>query len=515
MRTLIALLALAATFTAASDNTVRIDTCDTYSDIIAKAATLTPSPRQLRALDDGFIAFVHFGPNTFNGVEWGTGSEDPAVFNPSALDTDQWCRSIKEAGMKTVILTAKHHDGYVLWQSRYTTHGVMGSPWLDGKGDVMASLAASARKHGLKVGVYLSPADLYQMETPGGLYGNGSSPTLRTIPAPVEGRPFSDKRTFQFCLDDYNAYYLNQLFELLTEYGPIDEVWLDGAHPRRKGGQKYDYTAWRQMIRTLAPQAVIFGREDLRWCGNEQGETRSDEWNTIPYDADPQTMTIFPDLTQTDLGSREAITAHAKPCWLHYQPAEYDLSIRDGWFWRNDNEQAVRTPERLFDIYERTVGGNAIMLLNIPPDTTGRFAPRDLDALQQLGHMIDTTYGNNLLTDSLPGNTFPIDLTRPITITLDAPALLDRVAIAEPVATHGERIESLTLEGLTPEGWQTLATTGSVGYRRYLRFNPVTLSALRITVKQSRDTPFLSKITAHLSPTEPPQQHLDMQHIIK
>ena len=178
-------------------------------------------------------------------MEWGNGMEDPKVFDLKELDTDQWCEAMKAAGMKLVILTAKHHDGFVLWQSRYTTHGIMSSNFQGGKGDIMKSLSESCRKYGLKLGIYLSPADLYQIESPDGLYGNLSKPTKRTIPREVEGRPFANTTRFEFVVDDYNEYFLNQLFELLTEYGPIDEVWFDGAHPKRKGGQQYDYHASR------------------------------------------------------------------------------------------------------------------------------------------------------------------------------------------------------------------------------------------------------------------------------
>ena len=170
---------------------------------------------------------------------------------------------MKAAGIKMVILTVKHHDGFVLWQSRYTKHGIMSTTFRDGKGDVLKELSASCRKYDLKLGVYLSPADLYQIENPEGLYGNLSKYTLRTIPREVAGRPFKSKTQFKFEVDDYNEYFLNQLFELLTEYGPIHEVWFDGAHPKRKGGQTYNYPAWKKLIKTVAPQAVIFGREDI------------------------------------------------------------------------------------------------------------------------------------------------------------------------------------------------------------------------------------------------------------
>lgn len=185
---------------------------------------MTPTANQLAALKNEFIAFVHFGPNTFTRMEWGNGKEDPRIFDLKELHTDQWCEAMKAAGMKMVILTVKHHDGFVLWQSRYTDHGIMSTGYKDGKGDILRELVASCQKYGLKVGIYLSPADLYQMESPQGYYGNGSASTPRVIPREVPGRPFACDKKFQFVVDDYNEYFLNQLYELPTEYGPIHEV---------------------------------------------------------------------------------------------------------------------------------------------------------------------------------------------------------------------------------------------------------------------------------------------------
>ena len=281
--------------TMAYQNTIPVEAGDSQEMIIEKAAHVVPTPNQLSALENEFIAFIHFGPNTFTKREWGTGHEDPKVFDLKTLDTDQWCEAMKAAGMKMVILTVKHHDGFVLWQSRYTTHGIMSTGFEGGKGDILKNLSASCQKYGLKLGIYLSPADLFQIESKDGLYGNLSQYTERVIPREVPGRPFANKTTFKFKVDDYNEYFLNQLFELLTEYGPIHEVWFDGAHPKRKGGQTYNYQAWKELIHTLAPEAVIFGREDVRWCGNEAGGTRPTEWNVVAYQANPDTMNHFAD----------------------------------------------------------------------------------------------------------------------------------------------------------------------------------------------------------------------------
>ena len=481
---------------------VRVEKDDTPEQVLAKAVRVVPTPQQLHALDNGFAAFVHFGPNTFTGVEWGSGVEDPAVFAPQGLDTDQWCRIFRDAGMKRVILTAKHHDGFVLWPSRYTTHGVASSGF---DGDVVKELAASCRKYGLEFGFYLSPADLYQMEAPDGLYGNGSTATLRTIPRPVEGRPFDNPTTFRFEVDDYNEYFLNQLFELLTEYGPVSEVWFDGAHPKRKGGQQYNYLAWKELIHTLAPDAVVFGKEDLRWCGNEAGETRESEWNVIPYAQDPATMNMFDDLTDADLGSRERLLAQEKPFWLHYQPAETDVSIRNGWFWRNEDEQAVRSADNVFDIWERSTGGNSILLLNVPPDRAGRISPRDSAVLAEVGQRIRDSYATDLLAGARTvirrrdADSSSAGSDRRISsyeYTLPLPVRFNRLVLEEDLS-KGERVESFALD-VWADGWQEVARGTNIGHRRILRFPEQNALRLRVRVLSSRAEPNIERMAAFL-----------------
>ena len=493
-------------------NTIRIDEGDSKELIIAKAAHVVPSENQMEALRNEFIAFVHFGPNTFTRLEWGNGMEDPAVFDLKDLDTDQWCSAMKAAGMKMVILTVKHHDGFVLWQSRYTPHGIMSTNYRNGKGDVLRELSESCRKYGLKLGVYLSPADLHQIEHPEGLYGNLSNYSQRTIPRQVPGRPFSNKTTFTFNVDDYNEYFLNQLFEILTEYGEIHEVWFDGAHPKRKGGQTYNYPAWKKIIRTLAPKAVIFGREDIRWCGNEAGATRKTEWNVITYPDDPDTTSYFPDRTEYDLGSREMLY-QAK--YLHYQQAETNTSIREGWFYRDDTHQKVRSADDLFDIYERSVGGNSTFLLNIPPNREGRFSPADVAALEETGKRIRGTYDLDLLRDAegpaelLDGNPDTYILleegSRELILTLSAPVKINRLMLQEAIATHSERVEAHAVDAWIGNRWQEIATATNIGYKRILRFPEVTTMKIRLRVTASRLDPAISHVSAHYYQTRPPQ----------
>lgn len=499
MLVLSGILGMHAEQTSPTANTLKIEPGDTPQMIMEKAVRVVPTSQQKAALENEFIAFIHFGPNTFTRREWGTGKEEPSVFDLQSLDTDQWVRAMKAAGMKMVIFTAKHHDGFVLWQSRYTDHGVMSSPFRDGKGDVLADLAKSCRKYGMKLGVYLSPADLYQIENPEGLYGNLSEKTLRTIPREVEGRPFADTTRFEFVVDDYNEYFLNQLFELLTEYGPIHEVWFDGAHPKRKGGQTYNYPAWKQLIRTLAPEAVIFGREDVRWCGNEAGGTRDTEWNVVAYEGDPDTMTVFHDMTDTDLGSRERL---ARSPYMHYQQAETNTSIREGWFYRDDDRQGVRSADDVFDIYERSVGGNSTFLLNIPPNREGRFSDRDVAVLEEVGRRIEATYGEG--TDVFADATVSRNSDN-VEITLAAPATFNRIVLQEPVSETGERIESVVAEAWADGGWHQVAKATNVGYKRILRFPDITTDRVRIRVIESRATPFLSHISGHRYASRPPQ----------
>ena len=493
-------------------STIAVSTDDSKATIITKAAHVVPTPNQLSALKNEFIAFIHFGPNTFTRMEWGNGKEDPEIFNLKELHTDQWCQAMKTAGMKMVIITVKHHDGFVLWQSRYTNHGIMSTGFKNGKGDILKELSASCKKYGLKLGVYLSPADLFQIESPTGLYGNLSKINKRTIPRQVFGRPFTSKIKFEFEVDDYNEYFLNQLYELLTEYGPIDEVWFDGAHPKTKGGQKYNYAAWKRLIHTLAPKAVIFGREDIRWCGNESGVTRDTEWNIIPYSENPHTISNFPDLTQQSLGSRDDLYQGK---YLHYQQAETNTSIREGWFYRDDEKQKVRSADDVFDIYERAVGGNSTFLLNIPPNRQGKFSSEDVKVLSEVGKRINETYGRNLFAGA-KGSTPVLDSSletyllldkaeKSIEITTVKPVTINRIVLQEAIASHGERVEEHVIEAWIGNNWQKIASATNIGYKRILRFPEVTTSKFRLKVLSSRADPAIATIEAHYYYTKPPQ----------
>lgn len=482
---------------------------DSRETILAKAAHVIPNERQVNGLANEYIAFIHFGPNTFSGREWGTGLEDPAIFNPSGVDADQWVKVMKDAEIKMIILTVKHHDGYVLWQSRYTDHGIMKSPYKNGEGDILKDLAEACQKYGMKLGIYLSPADLYQIESPEGLYGNGSEKTLRKIPRPVEERPFVSNQSFEFVVDDYNEYFLNQLFEVLTEYGPVHEVWFDGANPKEKGGQTYDYEAWLEVVHMLAPDAVVFGAGDVRWCGNEAGYTRETEWNVVPYLNYPVKDTKVVKDKSEDIGSIEVL---AQGDYLKYVYAETDTSIRDGWFYRDDEKQAVRSADDVYDIWERAVGGNSVLLLNVPPNKEGRFSDRDVETLIETGRRIRETYGKNLLAESsapselldddkVTGVIFDDDIviSTPQTITFN------RLVLQEAVPTMGERIARHAVDTWQNGEWVEIANSTNVGNKRILRFPDVTTDSIRIRCIESRLTPVLSTVSAHYYPAFPPQ----------
>jgi alpha-L-fucosidase len=387
----------------------------------------------------------------------------------------------------------------------------MSSPFRNGKGDILKDLSESCRKYGIKLGVYLSPADLFQIESKTGLYGNLSEYTMRTIPRPVEGRPFENKTTFQFEVDDYNEYFLNQLFELLTEYGPIHEVWFDGAHPKRKGGQTYNYTAWRKLIRTLVPDAVIFGREDVRWCGNESGKTRDSEWDIIPFEEDPNVMIKFTDLTG-ELGSREHLYMGN---YLHYLPAETNTSIREGWFYRDETEQKVRNADDVFDMYERSVGGNSTFLLNIPPNREGLFSAEDVSVLEEVGERIRETYR----TDLLDGSKGPVEIfdndefsyligsqdgVLECIVELPNAIMCNRFIIQEAISTHSQRIEEHALDAWLNGMWKEIANGTTVGYKKILRFPTIETSKFRIRILKSRLEPTISNVSAHYYRSRPP-----------
>jgi alpha-L-fucosidase len=292
-----------------------ISSGDSYAVILEKAAKVLPRANQTDWMRLERTFFLHFGLNTFNEVEWGSGHEDPSIFNPTELNANQWLGAVTNFGGKMIVLVCKHHDGFCYWPTRYTRHSVAASPWLNGNGDEVREVADAAKTHGVKLGIYLSPADLFQLRTnpnnPGGYYGDGSSDVLSVIPTdpasfksdPSKGRaPTPGFGSYSYKVDDYNRYFLNQLYELLTQYGPIEEVWFDGANPDSSVQETYDYNAWYDLICHLQPNTVIMGKgPDARWVGNEGGVGRTTEWSVIPLPTSPDKFR-WPDMRDGDLG---------------------------------------------------------------------------------------------------------------------------------------------------------------------------------------------------------------------
>ncbi|WP_087094213.1 discoidin domain-containing protein, partial [Elizabethkingia anophelis] len=316
---------------------------------------------------------------------------------------------------------------------------------------------------------------------------------------------------FEFEVDDYNEYFLNQLFEILTEYGPIHEVWFDGAHPKRKGGQKYNYEAWKKVVRTLAPKAVMFNRGDVRWCGNEGGHTRKTEWNVLPFNNTE--LTEFTDTTgweDENLGIRERLY-NAR--FLHYQQAEVDTSIREGWFYRDDVYQKVRSADDVFDIYERSVGGNATFLLNIPPNRDGKFSDQDVKVLSETGKRIKETYSKDLLQGAkgpkqvLDHNDVTYSLLNNNQLIIETPKLVtfNRIMLKEAISTHSERVESHAVDAWVNGEWKEIATATNIGYKRILRFPEITTQKIRLRILESRGQVFMSSISAYYYQMKPPQ----------
>ncbi len=464
--------------------------------IISKAAAVTPSARQLRWQRLELTAFFHFGVNTFTDKEWGDGTEDPQIFNPALLDAKQWVKTVKDAGFKQVIITAKHHDGFCLWPSKYTEHSVKNSSWKNGKGDVVKEVAGACRQMGVGFGVYLSPWDRNSK-----LYGT----------------------------EAYNDYFANQLTELLTQYGRIDEVWFDGANGEGPNGKKqvYDFNRWYGLIRKLQPAAVIaIMGPDVRWVGTESGYGREMEWSVIPADdnmiqriadASQKDPAYAPsgDKTGSDLGSRAMLMGAKGLVWY---PAETDVSIRPGWFYHTKEDDAVKTPEKLLDIYFSSVGYNSVLLLNIPPDKRGLLADADVRHLKGFGGLLDKVFAVNLAkgavvktangihTEALLDGKYATyfttarkDTTTTITFTLPAAKSFDVLCLQENIAI-GQRIESFVLEYKEGTEWKLLAKGSTIGYKRLARFAPVTAREVRLSILSSRLNPTLSEFGLYKMP---------------
>lgn len=440
------------------------------------AARLVPTPRQYEWQQLELTAFLHFGINTFTNREWGDGKEDPALFNPTDFDAEQWVSSLKNGGFKMVILTAKHHDGFCLWPTATTSHSVASSPWKGGKGDVVKELRAACDKYGLKFGVYLSPWDRNAS-----CYGD--SPR-------------------------YNDFFIRQLTELLTRYGEVHEVWFDGACGEGPNGKKqvYDWEAFMTVIRTLQPKAVaaIMG-DDIRWVGNEAGMGRETEWSatvlppgTTPGAEERRAQLGINNLSK-DLGSRAMLQRADRLFWY---PSEVDVSIRPGWFYHQAEDDRVKSLARLVDIYFKSVGYNSVLLLNIPPDRRGRIHEHDAARIQQLADYIRTTFATDLVSQGH-------ELWQPAegdsrVYPLERSGKINVVMLQEDIR-RGQRVEAFKVEALTPAGWMEVGHGTTIGYKRLLRFPAVEAKALRVTLTESRLRANLTRVAAYFAaPVEEP-----------
>ena len=447
-----------------------------------------PTAAQMQWHEMEMNAFIHFTTNTFTDKEWGYGDESPSIFNPSQLNTGQWAKTLKDAGFKTMILTCKHHDGFCLWPSKFTDHSVKNSPYKNGKGDVVKEASDAARKYGLKFGVYLSPWDRNRAD-----YGSPS----------------------------YITYYRNQLKELFTRYGPVFEMWFDGANggdgyyggakERRRinGATYYDWPATLQMVRNMQPNVIFFSDAGpgVRWVGNESGIAGTTNWNTISTD------TIF-----AGKAGIEKLLNTGSPDGTKWAPAEVDVSIRPGWFYHEKEDDKVKTPEKLFDIYLTSVGRGSTLLLNIPPDRRGLFHENDVRSLQGFKAMLNKEFAKNIaykttatasntrgksrqfaaanLTDGNKETYWATDddvTTAGVEINLSKTSPIKYIVLQEYIKL-GQRVKSFTVEIWKDNGWQKIAEGTTIGYKRILKIDPVETSRIKINIVDSKACPVISNV---------------------
>ena len=442
-----------------------------------------PSQAQLDYLEDELAAFIHFGPNTFYDQEWGSGQEDPKRFNPTKLDAREWVRVLKETGFKKLILVVKHHDGFVLYPTEHTDYSVKTSPWRDGKGDLLLEVSQAATEFDMDMGVYLSPWDAH-------------SPLYHV-----------DREA------DYNAYYLAQLKEILSNpaygnVGKFTEVWMDGA--RGEGAQKvnYEFETWFETIRDLQGDCLIFSTEgtSIRWIGNERG-----------YAGDPLWQKVKPDQLGTE--AELDYLQHGDPFGTLFSIGEADVSLRPGWFYHED--QDPKSLEELVEIYFHSVGRGTPLLLNIPPNQDGLFDERDIQRLYEFRAYCDELYREDLalggkvsgpalssdfacsnLTDGLETSSWVSDAELPIQLELDleSPKTFDVIELREDL-NLGQRIAAFHVQVELDGVWQEFGSGFTVGYKRLLRGSMVEAQKVRVIITEAQDLPVLTKISLYKTPS--------------
>lgn len=437
-----------------------------------------PTREQLQWHEKEFYLFVHFGPNTFTDKEWGEGNEDPSLFNPTELDCEQWARIAKKAGAKGIILTAKHHDGFCLWPSRQSTHTVRESKWMNGKGDVVKALSEACKKIGIEMGVYISPWDRNH---------------------PLYGTPA------------YNDVYLASMKELLTNYSKYFELWWDGANGEGPNGKKqvYDFHRFEDSAFKWQPQLVIFSDigPSIRWCGNEKGIINATNWNLL----DTAGFTRGHGAPPTDTLNRGNVYGRN---WI---PAEADVSIRPGWFYHAKEDSKVKTPEELFRLYMQSVGNGGNLLLNIPPDRTGRFNAADSAALVGFRRIRDAAFAKDLLAHAkLSTNTTHTAGLKNLTdnqvktywaspqqentqITFELPETISiNTIVLEEMIQFGQRVFDFTIELFNGTDFEKVYTGTTIGRKKIAGFPVYKTNKLRITLPHAKAAPVLRSVSGYL-----------------
>jgi alpha-L-fucosidase len=439
-----------------------------------------PSPQQIEWQKLEYYMFVHFGPNTFTNVEWGNGEENPQVFNPAGLDCRQWAAIAKAAGMKGIIITAKHHDGFCLWPSAYSTHTVRESPWKDGKGDVLKELSEACREYELKYGVYLSPWDRNH---------------------PTYGTP------------EYNQIFVNMLKEVLGNYGAVFEQWFDGANGEGPNGKKqvYDWPLFNETVKSLQPNAVIFSDvgPDCRWIGNEAAKVGETNWSKL------NTAGFAPG---KEAPKREVLN-QGEENGANWIPGEADITIRPGWFYSPDTDDEVKSPEQLLEIYYTSIGRNANLLLNVPPDRRGLIHPNDSLSLMEFRKLREKIFADDL-TKSADINASNVrygnkkfspkhlletgnydsywatdDEVTKASVTLEwkEPKTFNLLQLQEYIPL-GQRVKSFSIEYWNGRDWTFVSRLTTIGYKRIFRFPEVTTQKLRINIEDALACPVLNRI---------------------
>lgn len=424
-----------------------------YSRLYAQTPVTNPLPSkpQLEWGNMEYYFFVHFGPNTFTDLEWGKGTEHEDIFNPTQLDCGQWCRVAKAAGAKGIIITAKHHDGFCLWPSKYSTHTVAQSKWRDGKGDVLRELSDSCKKYGLKMGVYLSPWD-------------------RNHP--------------QYGTDGYNDVFINMMKEVVSNYGPFFEFWWDGANGEGPNGKKqvYDWRRFEQTMRSIAPNTVVFSDigPDARWVGNEKGIAGDPNWNLLDTAG----------FTRGEGAPSVDTLNHGNVNGKNWITAECDVSIRPGWFYHAEEDNKVKTPKQLFQLYLKSAGRGANLLLNIPPDRRGMINENDSLSLVVFKKLRDESFSKPVGTKQFKQ---PLSEYK---LVLNQSQKINCIVLKEDVA-KGQKVVKFTVQLQQKNKTVHEIHANTIGKKRILTFPAIDADALIIKVDAAKSAPAINEISVY------------------